>query len=332
MKSPLRILLLTVALLFSVQPLQSVHGVLWSGVDSLAVSTPEAPASTNRENQEEPSKGLLHGLKAPFRAIGRLFSRGRKDKHLVHRISEKDIKKFESVQAQRTENSTPVTQVSAAETAPSTSEASAKDHLEKGRTLLNHGSLNEAIAELSTAASLDPRLGEAYTLLGVAYDRKGLNDMAQQSFKVALRDPNDEAMHLNNLGYLHYEHGEYKEAIKYLKRAARLAPDDQRIWNNLGLAEAELGKFESAYKSFARVAGEFNGRLNLAARLESQGFTDKATKQLEKALTLQPNSREALARLATLYERAGRLAEAQKIRNSLAAQIIVAANPEKKGP
>jgi Flp pilus assembly protein TadD len=196
--------------------------------------------------------------------------------------------------------------------------------LEKGRALLSAGNLNAAIAELSTAASLDPKLSEAHTLLGVAYDRKGLNDLARQSFETALHDPNDQAMHLNNLGYLEYTRGEFKEAVKYLKRAAKLAPNDQRIWNNLGLAQAQLGKFDDAYKSFARSAGEFNGRLNVAARLESQGATDKAIKQLQKALALQPNSSEVMGRLATLYDRSGRLEEAAKVRSSMATQPVVA--------
>ena len=334
LKSPIRILLLTVAMMFAVQPLQSVHGILLSSLERATASAPDTPASANRP--EGRGNGFLRALKAPFKAIGRLFGRGKKDQNKLQRISEKDIKKFESAPANRVDNPAPITPASQAAAASQAEKSttsinpSAMDHLEKGRALLNSGNLNAAITELSTAASLDPKLSEAHTLLGVAYDRKGLADLARQSFEVALHDPNDQAMHLNNLGYLEYTHGEYKEAVKYLKRAAKLAPDDARIWNNLGLAQAELGKFDDAYKSFARATGEFSGRLNVAARLESQGATDKAIKQLEKALALEPNSSEVLGRLATLYDRAGRLGEAQKVRNALATQSIVAdANPQK---
>jgi Flp pilus assembly protein TadD len=329
MKSLVRILLLAVALLFAVQSPQSVHGILLSNLRLQAVGAldtvdaPDAPAKAGQQGND-----LVRALKAPFRALERLFSR-KKDKHLLHRISEKDIKKFESAKANRTDNSMPVTPA-AAEKSGDGNDA-ARSHLEKGRSLLNSGNVNEAIAELSTAASLDPKLGEAYTLLGVAYDRKGLNDMARQSFQAALGDTNDPAMHLNNLGFLLYKQGEYKEAAKYLKRAAKLAPTDERIWNNLGLAQAELGKFDEAYKSFGRIGGEFNGRLNIAARLESQGLNEKATKQLEKALLVKPKSREALARLAALYEREGRTADAQKVRSTLADLNVVAdTNSQKK--
>jgi len=322
LKSPIRILLLTVALMFAVQPLQSVHGILLSRLELATISAPDTPASANR--QEGQGNGFLRALKAPFKAIGRLFGGGKKNPNKIERISEKDIKKFESAPANRIDNSKPMTPANQAGPSASAIPSSAIEHLEKGRNFLSAGNLNAAITELATAVSLDPKLGEAHTLLGVAYDRKGLSDLARQSFEVALHDPNDQAMHLNNLGYLEYTRGEYKEAVKYLKRAARLAPDDQRIWNNLGLAQAELGKFDDAYKSFARAAGEFKGRLNIAARLESQGSTDKAIKHLEKALALQPNSSEVRGRLATLYDRSGKPEEAQKVRNSPATQAVVA--------
>jgi len=308
--------------MFAVQPLQSVHGILLSRLELATVSAPDTPATANRQDGQ--GNGFIRALKAPFKAIGRLFRRGKKDENKLQRISEKDIKKFESAPENRVDNPAPVTATSQSAPANNPISSSAIEHLEKGRALLNAGNLNAAIAELSTAASLDPKLSEAHTLLGVAYDRKGLNDLARQSFEVALHDPNDQAMHLNNLGYLEYTRGEYKEAVKYLRRAIKLAPNDSRIWNNLGLAQSELGKFDDAYKSFARAAGEFKGRLNVAVRLESQGATDKAIKELEKALALQPNSNEVLGRLATLYDRSGRLEEAQRVRKSLATQPVVA--------
>lgn len=322
LKSPIRILVIAVALMFAVQPLQSVHGILLSRFELATITAPDTTESANR--QEGQGNGFLRALKAPFKAIGRLFGGGKKNPNKIERISAKDIKKFESSPANRTDNSKPITPAN--EAAPSTSAipSGAIEHLEKGRTFLSAGNLNAAITELSTAVSLDPKLSEANTLLGVAYDRKGLNDLARQSFEGALHDPNDQAMHLNNLGYLEYTHGEYKEAVKYLKRAAKLAPDDQRIWNNLGLAQAELGKFDDAYKSFARASGEFKGHLNMAARLESQGSTDKAIKHLEKALALQPNSSEVRGRLATLYDRSGKPEEAQKIRSLPTTQTVVA--------
>jgi Flp pilus assembly protein TadD len=116
-----------------------------------------------------------------------------------------------------------------------------------------------------------------------------------------------------------FKNGDYEGAIKYLKRAARRAPANARIWNNLGLAQSERGNFDDAFKSFARAVGEFRGHLNVAMRLVAVGETKDAIKHLEKAHALRPNSPQVLARLIPLYESAGKESEAQNARKSLVA-------------
>ena len=321
-KSPLTISFLTIALIFAIGPVRSVQGVNLSDVESATVSTPDTPDSETPPKQEKQENGFLRALKAPFRAIGGLFSRGKKDNNKIQRITEKDIKKFESHPA----NATPAGTVAPPEQ-PNGS-TSAQERMEKGRALLNSGNLNGAIAELSTAVSLDPKLTEAHTLLGVAYDHKGLNDLARQSLEKARHAPDDQAIHLNNLGYSEYRDGDYKNAIKHLKQATKLAPNDPTIWNNLGLAQSDAGKFDDAYKSFVHAVGEFNGRLNIATRLEMSGSWNDAVKHLEKARALQPTSPVVLARLITLYERTDRPERALEARNALAESTVAKARPE----
>ncbi len=347
MKRTLIILSMTIALVVAAEPLQTVHGVVMTGTEWLATNTvePNAANASNTANAAKGQKsegqgnGFLRALGAPFRAIGRLFGRGKKNENKLERISEKDAKRFESV---------PGTQVSKTTQAPETNstanattenpgmstssantlstagqspvdalEAMALQHLERGRALLDGNDLNGAIAELSQAASANPKLSEASTLLGVAYWRKGLRDLAERSFENAVRLNKDDAQNLNNLGFLLYENQDYEKATKYLKRAAKLSPNDPRIWNNLGLAQSERGKFDDAYESFARAQGEFKGHLNVAARLERRGDTKKAIKHLEKAVALQPNSPDVLVRLIQLYDGKGDEKLAQSARISL---------------
>lgn len=248
---------------------------------------------------------------APFRAVGRLFGGG-KDDGKPRRMTEKDAEKFES---------SPVTRISDSrsekekDTGPPSS-SSARDHLATGRALLLTGRVNEAIAELSLAVSLNPRLSEANNLLGLAYDRKGLGERAKESYEKAVSIEED-AQTLNNLGFSLYQNGNYKAAVDRLKRAAKLAPGDQRILNNLALAQSRLGKYDDAYKTFARAGGEVTGRLNVATMLERAGRDEDAIKHYEAAVRLQPKSSIALRRLADLYQRVGRTAEAQVSRQAL---------------
>ena len=275
----------------------------------------EANGAEAGKAKEEKKKGgnRVAGLfKAPFKAIGKLFGKG-KDENKLQRLTEKDVEKFEAAGVARVEDVR-------SEKKDKSKNASgvARDHLMEGRALLNAGRVNEAIEELSLAASLDSSLSEAHSLLGVAYDRKGLADRARDAYERAVKTEPEDAQTLNNLGYSLYLNGNYRAAVDRLKRAARLAPADERILNNLALAQCRLGKYKDALKSFTRAGGEFMGRVNIATMMERAGRDEDAVEQYEAARRLQPNSSVVLRRLADLYQRSGRLGEAQAARVTLA--------------
>ena len=248
-------------------------------------------------------------LAAPFKAFGRLFGGG--DDNKVHRMTEKDAERFASVGVTKIEDANnPAVK-------RDTSSASAKEHLEIGRQFLIDGNYGEAISELSLAVSLDPKLSEAHSLLGVAYDKRGFGDRAKESFERAVKIDED-ADTLNNLGFSFYQSGNYRAAVDRLKRAAKLAPNDERILNNLGLAYCRLGKIDEAYKAFSRATGPLTGNLNVAKMLERFGREDDAIRYYEAARQIDPNNTIALRRLADLYQRVGRASESDSARAALA--------------
>jgi tetratricopeptide (TPR) repeat protein len=275
-----------------------------SGSDAGDVNEDGEPAKKKGGNK------VARIFAAPFKAFGRLF-KGKGDK--IQRMSESDAEKFESVGVARVDDGR------YPDARKVSSSGSAKQHLESGREFLQEGRLNEAISELSTAASLDPRLGEAHNLLGVAYAQKGLQDRAKDSYERAVKAEPDDAQTLNNLGFSLYQNGNYRAAIDRLKRAVKLAPRDERILNNLGLALCRVGKFEEAYKNFARAGGELTGNLNIAKMLERFGRDEEAIKYYEGARRVDPHSSIALRRLADLYQRIGKTQESEGARNALAA-------------
>lgn len=307
LKRSLIVAALTLVLVTSALPTRPVHGVLM---------TPEEVAVLNASSQDvedSQSKGgntFVRVLKAPFKAIGRLFGVGKKDDNKLQRLSRKDVEKFESVGTTRVVDARTVDTATAAQNAENApaqdpSLSSAQENLERGRTLLNNGNVNEAIAVLSTGASSDPKLHEANNLLGVAYETKGMRDSAFKSFELAVKADENNGEYLNNLGYLHFKNGDYDKAAKYLKRAVKVAPQMQRYWNNLGLAQAQRAKFEDAYECFHRAVGEFEGHMNVANRSQAMGYEKTAIKHLEQARTLRPATAEILLRLAVLYKRSG---------------------------
>jgi len=262
----------------------------------------------------QPKKGgnkIVKVIAAPFKAFGRLFGRGGDDENKIHRMTEKDAEKFASVGVTRIDDARNQNDKKA------TPASSAREYLENGRELLVAGNYNDAISALSTAVSLDPKLTEAHNLLGVAYDKKGFSDRAKDSFERAVKIEED-AETLNNLGFSLYQNGNYRAAVDRLKRAAKLAPTDERILNNLGLAYCRLGKVDEAYKAFTRATGPLTGNLNMAKMMERFAREDDAIRYYEAARQIEPNNTIALRRLTDLYQRVGRSADADSARAALA--------------
>src|SRR5882672_3153361 len=276
--------------------------------DANAIEDSGSTAGTSADHKK--GNKVARIIAAPFKAFGRLFSH--KDDNKLQRMTEKDAEKFASVGVSRVDDSrTPEPKKLALAN-------SAKEHLANGRSYLLNGQINEAISELSTAASLDPKLTEAHNLLGVAFDKKGLADRAKESYERAVKVEPEDAQALNNLGFSLYQNGNYRAAVDRLKRAAKLAPTDERILNNLGLALCRLGKFQDAYRHFARAAGPLTGNLNTARMLERFGRDEEAIKYYEAARRIDPNSTLALKRLTDLYKRTGRPEQSQAAGNTLA--------------
>lgn len=311
LKRSLIVVSLALLLVVSAVPTRPVIGVLMTPEE---VAMLEA-ASQDAQDQDTPSKngnGFVRVLKAPFKAIGRLFGIGKNDDNKLQKLSRKDVKKFESVASTKVVDarttgfsSAPIAEASETAAPVDSALAAPQENLERGRTLLNQGNVNDAIAVLSTAASSDPKLHEAYNLLGVAYEMKGMRDRAFESFEKALKADEDNAEYLNNLGYLYFKNGDLDKAAKYLKRSVKAAPNVQRYWNNLGLVQAQRAKFDDAYECFSRAVGEYEGHMNVANRSQSMGFDKTAIKHLEAARALRPATAEILLRLTVLYKRTG---------------------------
>src|SRR5215510_3927286 len=252
--------------------------------DAIVLEDSGSEAGTATEQKKGGNK-VVKVLAAPFKAIGRLFGGG--DDKKLQRMSEKDAEKFASVGVTKIED------LRTPEGKRVSLNGSARQHLETGREYLLNGNYNDAITELSMAASLDPKLTEAHNLLGVAYDKKGFSDRAKDSFERAVKMEEDGDT-LNNLGFSLYQNGNYRAAVDRLKRAAKIAPNDERILNNLGLALCRLGKFDEAYQNFARATGPVVGNLNMCKMLERFGREDDAITYYEAARKIQPTNTQAL--------------------------------------
>lgn len=321
------VLVLTLTLVLGFAPRrQSVFSNVLSEAE---IATINATAVTDETQVKEGGGNrFVKVLTAPFKAIGRLFGRGgKKDDNKLHRLSEKDVKKFETSKTTKIvdartpavitptvdpNNTTATASLESDASALELNQALAREHLQRGRELFSQNDVNGAINSLSMAVSLDKKLWDAHNLLGIAYEMKGLRSKALESLETALKADKDQPEHLNDFGYILVKNGEYSRAVKYLKRAVKAQPDNQRFNNNLGMALVQVGKIDEAYKAFEKAMGEFDGRMNIATRLLRLGYDKEAIKHLEKCRAMQPNSLDILYRLSVLYARNGQTAEAEE--------------------
>lgn len=318
-KRSLIVLLLVPTLMLAIQPGRPVHGVVMTADELAMFSAVDLPDTTEKSKD---GNGFIRALKAPFKAFGRLFGGKKKSEEgKLQRITDKDLRKFETVPGRIVTDSktTTETRTGTSSTTTVTNSSESSVHFNSGRDLLNAGDVNGAITELSRAVSLDSKSAEARNLLGVAYESKGMRDRALELFKAAVQADKTNVDYLNNYGFLLFKNNDFEEATKYLKRAAKLAPDNPRIWNNLGLAQCRRGKFDDAFESFAHAVGEFNGHLNIASQLLAHGYAKDAIKHLEIAQKMQPNSTDVLAKLVNVYEMTGRVSDAETARRSIIA-------------
>ena len=328
--SSLMALILLVALVSHPRVI-TAEGYDWASIVAAEEAAQAAENETAQETVDTQKKksgnSLSRALGAPFRALGRLFGgsndKKKSEQSAQKKVSEKEAATFETAKVFRVKDARGD---SSAPPPPVVMNQPVEVHLQKGRELLNAGKVNEAIAELTAAESVDPKSAEIQNLLGVAYGSKGMPDRALKAFEAAVRADKNNAQYLNNYGFLLLKTSNFEGALKQLKRAAKLSPNDARIWNNLAIAQCQREKFDEAYQSFVRAVGEYDAHVNMSAQLLSQGLGQQAIKHLEMANSMRPESIEVLTRLAGLYRMTGRITDAETARrNLLALQTSAAA-------
>lgn len=118
-----------------------------------------------------------------------------------------------------------------------------------GSVQLESGNIEAARDAYERALALDPNFAGAHTALGHIAMMSGDNTLAEQYFRTALRVEEDPQA-ISGLGNLALNSGDAEGALKYLTRAADLAPNDASIAFNLGRGFAARGMSAFAEQAF----------------------------------------------------------------------------------
>jgi tetratricopeptide (TPR) repeat protein len=161
----------------------------------------------------------------------------------------------------------------------------------------------QAIYQYEMARNYDSRLNaKVCRNLARLYDRIGDSQRALAEYKQCLlQNPKDPDL-LNDIGYCHYQKGEWLEAEKWFRQALDVAPQHQRAAINLGMTLGQKGgkHYEEALEMFKRVNTPGEAHVNMGFIYQTHAKWDEAKKAYRTALELQPDldlARRALAKL-----------------------------------
>ena len=115
------------------------------------------------------------------------------------------------------------------------------------------GNYDQALMHLNEAVKIKPCYAPLYYSLGCIYQRKQMNQLAEQNYKLSLRlNPQYYASYIN-LGSLLADDGRVDEAIKVCRDGLQLRPDFEDLHYNLGCFLRQDGQTEQAVMEFQTV-------------------------------------------------------------------------------
>ncbi len=197
---------------------------------------------------------------------------------------------------------------------PATPVNAAEIYLQQALAYLEEAKWPEAIQAGETALQLNPKLVEAYKVLGDTTQKLGQFSRAIGYYGQAIAIKPDFAEAYANLGTLYAQQKQWQQALDYYQKARELKPDLAgvykhlaRVWHNLGepakaqrmLAQAQ--QLESQPQSLTSPQELFN----LGEQAARQGNRPQALKYYQQAVQLEPNFGPAYQRLAAITEKMG---------------------------
>ena len=181
-------------------------------------------------------------------------------------------------------------------------------HFALGWVLLNQNKSDDAIAELQQAQTLKP------SLEGTHPPRSGISkkkqwDLASNEFHNSLRAKPDNAWALVYYATCLREQGDKEGAVKVLRDAERLKPDDPNVHYQLGLRLMDVSDHDGAIAEFHKAEDHRQGwylpHQGLGQALEAKGDNDKALAEYHEGLRIKPNNSFLHWRMGLLLEKRG---------------------------
>lgn len=178
------------------------------------------------------------------------------------------------------------------------------------------GSTPTSGSDAATAGQRNPAAAEAARNVGEAYLAGGNLIAALRELKKAEQLNPDDHITMFDIGLVYYYRGRYDQAVDYLQRAIRLKPGYAPAINSLGNTYSAMGEWDKAIEAYERIIEDaFYGTphfalSNMALAYYQKKEFDQAERYFLEALKINPDFINALAGLGVLFIEQGRYTEA----------------------
>ena len=172
----------------------------------------------------------------------------------------------------------------------------------KGTALNRLGRPHDAILALREAISLDSTLYVAMGTLALIYDEADSVQQAVDLYEAAIRLSDSSAVYLNNLAYTLASRGlELEKAGVLVQRALKDDPKNSSFLDTMGWVKFGLGDYDEAIRWLKLAARETPDAATVLEHLgdayAKSGSPGKAAKCYERALKIDPNNQVLRAKL-----------------------------------
>lgn len=139
-----------------------------------------------------------------------------------------------------------------------------EDYVQLGMRYLNNGNRDAAIGAFTRAVEMDSKSAEAHQGLAMVHQLNGETELAEKSFKRALRGRADFSMSgvQNSYGRFLYENGRIEEALEYFEKAG-----SDLQYRGRATSMLMVGRCALHLEDKVRAKGAFEYALNLNPRL-----------------------------------------------------------------
>jgi tetratricopeptide (TPR) repeat protein len=193
--------------------------------------------------------------------------------------------------------------------APAAKSDPAADRVKAGAEAYARGDYPRAIAEAQAALKINPRLYQAYNLLGFCHLKQRQFDQATADFDQAIAIAPNDAAGYSGRGSVSTEKGDFPKAIADFNRSIELAPSSAATYVNRSNCYYYQGQWDPALADLNQAdslspnsASILTNRGNVYSKL---GKFDQAISDYNRAMILDPLMKEAYLCLGYVFQEQG---------------------------